>query len=99
MNLTSVHEEAGPIRGLTQGLGSGVAISCVVGHRHGLNLVLLWLWRRPVATALDLTPSLGTSLGCGCGPKEDKKRKEKENYSILNGTLSEYLAFLLCFPH
>ena len=26
-------------------------ISCGVGHRHGSDSVLLWLWRRPVATA------------------------------------------------
>ena len=23
-----------------------------IGHRHGLDLVLLWLWRRQAATAL-----------------------------------------------
>ena len=26
-------------------------MSCGVGHRHGSNLVLLWLWHRPAATA------------------------------------------------
>ena len=26
-------------------------MSCGVGHRRGLDLVLLWLWRRPAATA------------------------------------------------
>ena len=30
----------------------GVAMSCGVGHRFGLDLTLLWLWRRPAATAL-----------------------------------------------
>ena len=34
------------------GLGSGVAVSCGVGRRRGSDLVLLWLWHRPVATAL-----------------------------------------------
>ena len=24
-------------------------MSCVVGHRRGLDLALLWLWRRPAA--------------------------------------------------
>ena len=33
------------------GQGSSVAVSCGVGRRHGLDPVLLWLWRRPVATA------------------------------------------------
>ena len=27
-------------------------MSCGVGHRHGSDPELLWLWRRPVATAL-----------------------------------------------
>ena len=26
-------------------------MSCGVGHRHGSDPVLLWLWRRPAATA------------------------------------------------
>ena len=34
------------------GWGSGIAMSCGVGHRCGSDLVLLWLWHRPVATAL-----------------------------------------------
>ena len=25
-------------------------MSCGVGHRHGSDLMLLWLWRRPAAT-------------------------------------------------
>jgi len=28
-----------------------VAVSCGVGHRHGLDLALLWLWCRPAAVA------------------------------------------------
>ena len=30
-------------------------MSCGVGHRCGSDPALLWLWRRPVATALILT--------------------------------------------
>ena len=26
-------------------------MSCGVGHRHGLGVALLWLWRRPAAVA------------------------------------------------
>ncbi len=26
-------------------------MSCRIGHRHGLDLALLWLWRRPAAVA------------------------------------------------
>ena len=34
-----------------QVLGSDVAVSCGVGRRRGSNPELLWLWRRPAATA------------------------------------------------
>ena len=37
---------------LLSGLTSGVAVSCGVGRKHGWDLVLLWLWHRPAATAL-----------------------------------------------
>ena len=33
------------------GLGTGVAMSCGVGHRCGSDPVLLWLWYRPAAVA------------------------------------------------
>ena len=33
------------------GKGSGIAVSCGVGCRLGLDPELLWLWRRLVATA------------------------------------------------
>ena len=33
------------------GLGSGVAVSCGVGHRCGSDLALLPLWCRPAAVA------------------------------------------------
>ena len=32
--------------------GTGTAVSCNVGHKHGSDLVFLWLWRRPLAIAL-----------------------------------------------
>ena len=37
------------------GYGSGVAMNCGVGRRHGSDLALLWLWYRPVPTA-PITP-------------------------------------------
>ena len=33
------------------GEGSSIAVSCGVGCRCGSDPALLWLWRRPVATA------------------------------------------------
>ena len=32
-------------------LRSGISMSCGVGRRRGLDLVLLWLWHRPEAIA------------------------------------------------
>ena len=53
MNPTSTHEDVGSIPGLTQWVGeSGIAVSCGVGHRQGLDPALLWLWHRLVAVAL-----------------------------------------------
>ena len=33
------------------GLGSGIAVSCGVARRHGLDPVFLWLWSRLATTA------------------------------------------------
>ena len=52
--------------------GSGVAASCSIGRRCGLDPMLPWLWHRPAAAArFHLWP--GTSLCCRCGPKKTKK--------------------------
>ena len=70
-NPTNIHENVGLIPGLAQWVkGSSVAMSCGVGHRGGLDPTWLWLWHRQTAVALDLNPSLGTSICHRCGPKK-----------------------------
>ena len=54
-------------------------MSCSVGRRHGLDLALLWLWRRLVA-AVPIRP-LAWELPYAVGAvlKKKEKRREKEN--------------------
>ena len=53
-------------------------MSCGVGCRCGLDLVLLWLWCRQAATAL--IESLGWEPPCavGAAPKRTKKKGKEE---------------------
>ena len=51
-NATRNHEVAGLFPGLTQWVKDpALPVSCGVGRRCGSDLVLLWLWHRPAATA------------------------------------------------
>jgi len=58
------------------GRGSGVAMSCGVGHRHGLDPALLWLWCRQAAIAL--TEPLAWELPYTSVALKSKKKKRKE---------------------
>ena len=43
-NLTSIYEDVSSVPSLAQWVkGSSIAVSCYVGHRHSVDLVLLWL--------------------------------------------------------
>ena len=50
-------------------------MTCGVGHRLGLGLVLLWQWHRPAAAPLIM----GTSIRRGFGP-ERKRRTDLPTY-------------------
>ena len=52
-------------------------MSCGVGHRHGLDLGLLWLWCRPVA--ITPIPPLAWELPYAAdGALKSKKAKKKK---------------------
>ena len=59
------------------GWGSGVAMSCGVGRRCYLDPMLLWLWHRPVATALirPLVWEPPYAVGAALRKKRQKKKK------------------------
>ena len=58
-------------------------MSCGVGHRRGLDLALLWLWRRPAAIALirslawEPPYAEGAAQGMAKRPPPPKKIKIK----------------------
>ena len=51
---------------------------CGVGLRHGLDLVLLWLWCRPAAAApiQPLAGELQYAAGAALKKKQEKKREQ-----------------------
>ena len=62
-------------------------VSCGVGCRHSLDLTLLWLWRRPVATAPIQALAWELLYAIGAALKRPKKKKiisESENNSANN---------------
>ena len=48
-NPISIHEDAGMTPSLTQYVKDHIALSCGIGHRCGLDPMLLWLWLASVA--------------------------------------------------
>jgi len=61
-------------------------VSCGVGRRRGLDLVWLWLWRRPVATApirpLAWEPPYATGVALKSKKSKSQKKKKGETEMI-----------------
>ena len=66
-------------------------MSCGVGRRWGLDPALLWLWRRPAATALlpplAWEPPYAYAVGAALkrqkeGKKERKKERERKTETL-----------------
>ena len=65
-------------------------MSCGVSHRHGLDLVLLWLHHRPVAVAPTGPLAWEPPYAVGAGLKrQQQQQQQKRMGSIL-------IRFLLC---
>ena len=52
-------------------------MSCGVGHRRSLDLTLLWLWHRLVATALIGPLAWESPYAMGAALKKRQKNKKK----------------------
>ena len=94
-NPTRNHEVAGSVPALAQWVnGSGVAVSCGVGCRRGSDPASLWLWRRPVATALIRPLAWEPPYAAGAAQEvatttKDKKTKKKEENSGMCYSMDE----------
>jgi len=60
------------------GQGSGVAVDCGVGCRRGSDPALLWLWRRPAATALIRPLAWEPPYAVGAALEKAKRQKDKK---------------------
>ena len=62
------------------GEGSGIAVSCGIGHRCGSDLALLWLWHRPAATAPIRSLAWEAPYAAGAALKRQKTKRQKKNF-------------------
>ena len=95
-NQTRDHGVAGSIPSIALWVGgSGVAMSCGVGHRHDSDLMLLRLWRRPAAIAPIGPLAWEPPYAAGAALKKRKKREDiiHENTSTLKGCWSRCETF------
>ena len=76
IQLGTMRLVAGSTPGITQWVkGSGVALSCGLGHR--CSSVLLWLWCRPAAVAPIGPLAWEPPSAAGAALKSKKKKKDR----------------------
>ena len=79
MNLTSIHEDAGAITGLS---GSGIRhcseLWCRSWCRSGSDPALVWLWHRPAAAALIRPLAWEPPYAVGVALKKAKKKEKRK---------------------
>ena len=66
-------------------------MSCGVGHRHGLDLALLWLWCMPAATAPTRPLAWEPPGATGAALKKDQKKKKSGPFHQISLTLHPVL--------
>ena len=59
-------------------------MSCSIGCRHGSDLALLWLWQRPVATALIQPLAWESPYAAGVALKRRKAKNENKKQKQTN---------------
>ena len=80
---TSIHEDVGSIPGLTEWVGgAGIAVSCGVGLRRSSDPMLLWLWRRPVATTPVRPLTWEPPYAVGAALEKTKRQKNIYVYPV-----------------
>ena len=58
-----------------------------MGHRHGSDPVLLWLWHRPAAAAPIRSLAWEPPYASGAALEKTKKDKKSLHVSVVNATM------------
>ena len=71
---------------------------CGAGRTRGLDLALLWLWRRLAATAPIWPLAWDPPYAVGAAPqKKTKKKKTEDLVDIVNSNFLFFPSYQLCF--
>ena len=74
IQLVPMRMQVQSLASLSGWLSSGVALSCGVGHRHGSDLALPWLWCRSAVTAPIWPLAWELPYAAGVALKREKKK-------------------------